>query len=239
MHQRSPQKQCNARATLRNAARALERRYASHPGDDHDPYNPLDTLIETILSQNTTSVNCQRAIAAMRAAFPTWDDVLAAPKPRLEQALKPAGLARTRSGRIQRILRTIRAERGRLDLDHLRDLPDDEARQALLAYEGVGPKTADCVLLFALRRSVFPIDTHIHRILTRLEILPPAMSVEKAHPYLLPLIPPGTHLALHLNLIEHGRKVCRPTSPACPNCDLRRWCPYGAHHETASPAPRK
>jgi endonuclease-3 len=167
----------------------------------------------------------------MRAAFPTWTDVLAAPRPRLERALRPAGLARTRSGRIQRILRAIQNEHGRLDLRHLGKLPDEDARVALLSYEGVGPKTAECVLLFALGRSVFPVDTHIHRILTRLEILPVGMTPEKAHRHLLPLIPRGAHLSLHLNLIEHGRKVCRPHHPACPDCVLRRWCLYNRRND--------
>lgn len=212
-----------ARATLRKVARALEGRYVPHRAYQ-EPCDPLDTLIETILSQNTTSANCERAFSAMRAAFPTWTDVVAAPRPRLERALRPAGLARTRSGRIQRILRAIQNERGQLDLRHLGKLPDEDARVALLSYEGVGPKTADCVLLFALGRSVFPVDTHIHRILTRLQILPVGMSVEKAHVYLLPLIPQGAHLSLHLNLIEHGRKVCRPRQPRCTECPLRLWC---------------
>ncbi len=214
-----------ARTTLRKVARALEHQYGSRRGDQ-ELRDPLDALIETILSQNTTSANCERAFSAMRAAFPTWTDVLAAPRPRLERALRPAGLARTRSGRIQRILRAIQNERGQLDLGHLGKLRDEDARVALLSYEGVGPKTADCVLLFAFRRSVFPVDTHIHRILARLEILPVGMTTEKAHRHLQPLIPRGSHLSLHLNLIEHGRKVCRPHDPACPDCVLRRWCPY-------------
>lgn len=208
---------------LERVASALEGAYGRPELDASDP---LDELIATILSQNTTSTNCERAYDAMRKMFPTWDNVMAARRSALERALRPAGLAKIRSARIQRILRTIARERGTPNLDHLRDLPTDAARQDLLQFDGVGPKTADCVLLFALRRDVFPIDTHIHRILTRLGIIPEGMSVEKAHGHVLPSIPKGRHLDLHLNLIRHGRRVCRPSNPACDRCVLRRECRY-------------
>ena len=191
---------------------------------------PLDSLIMTILSQNTNDVNSHRAYRAMREAFPTWEDVMRAPRAKLERVLKPGGLARTKSGRIQRILRSI-ADSGELSLDHLRRMADDEAERCLLAYEGVGYKTARCVLLFALGRDAFPIDTHILRVLKRLGILPEGMSADKAHEYMPPLIPKGKCYIFHVNLIAHGRQVCHPRKPECAGCVLRRLCAYGTTHE--------
>jgi endonuclease-3 len=211
---------------LEAVAEALERLYGDceeHRCADGDP---LDDLIETILSQNTSHVNRRRALERLRSTYATWEAVLAAPREDVEEAIRPAGLARVRSGRIQGLLRSILLERGALDLGYLHDLTNEDAYADLLRYAGVGPKTAYCVLLFSMDRKVFPIDVHIHRILIRLGIVPADMSVEKAHPYVLPLIPPGRHLSLHLNLIALGRETCRPTRPNCRECPLGRFCLY-------------
>ena len=187
--------------------------------------DPLDELIAVILSQNTNDTNSGRAYARMRAAFPTWRDVMNADPAQLEEALRPGGLAKTKSGRIQRILRGI-AKRGALGLDYLSGLSDDEAEQALLAFAGVGPKTARCVLMFALGRDVFPIDTHIERVLKRLGVLPPDMAVEQAHAYVPQFIAAGRRYVLHMNVIRHGRTVCHPRNPECPGCVLKRHCDF-------------
>lgn len=213
-----------ARRKLEAVAEELERLYGDREEYRDAEGDPLDDLIETILSQNTTAANTRRAFAALRAAFPTWEAVLAAPREAVEDAIRPAGLAKTRSGRIQRLLASVLRERGALNLDHLRGMPNEEAERELLKYEGVGPKTANCVLLFSMDRDVFPIDVHIQRILLRLGITPPGMSVEQAHAYVLPLVPPRRHLALHLNLIALGRETCRPTRPLCEECVLRDYC---------------
>ena len=197
--------------------------------------NPLDELILTILSQNTSDRNSHRAYEAMRAAFPTWEDVLDAPRPKLEAALRPGGLARTKSARIQAILRSIAAH-GPLNLDHLHDLPDAEVERTLLGYDGVGYKTARCVLLFALGRDAFPVDTHIHRVLTRLGVVPEGASADKAHEIVPPLIPKGRCYPFHVNLIAHGRAVCHPRNPECSTCPLRRLCAY-AKRPPSAPSP--
>ena len=207
-------------STLAAVVRRLERQYGSPHFEREDP---LESLIGTILSQNTSDVNSGRAYDAMVRAFPTWADVMNAKVRDLEKVLRPGGLAKTKGRRIQKILRSI-SVRGGLNLDFLEGLPDSDAERALVSFEGVGLKTARCVLLFALGRDVFPIDTHIERILKRLGIIPANMTVTQAHAYVPPLIPRGACLSLHLNLIFHGRAVCHSRNPECGKCLLRGCC---------------
>ncbi|MCP4644317.1 MAG: endonuclease III [bacterium] len=208
---------------IRTVDRLLDKAYG--PRGTPERRDPLAMLVGAILSQNTSDVNSTRAYDALRAAYPTWESVAAAPARALESVLRPGGLAKTKSARIQRILRAIAAD-GPLTLGHLDRMPDDEAERELLAYEGVGYKTARCVLLFALGRDSFPIDTHVHRILTRLGVVPEGMSADRAHVFVPPLVPEGRCYAFHVNLIAHGRQVCRPRSPGCGECCIRRCCQY-------------
>ncbi|MBN2308767.1 MAG: endonuclease III [Candidatus Hydrogenedentes bacterium] len=225
-------KQAALRRTARTVERLLDRAYG--PRAAPEPSDPLDALIGTILSQNTSDVNSRRAYDALRAAYPTWEEVMAVPRARLERVLRPGGLAKTKSARIQRILRSI-ARDGALSLDDLSLLPADEAERRLLTFDGVGLKTARCVLLFALGRDAFPIDTHIHRVLMRIGIIPEGMTAEKAHAFVPPLIPKARCYAFHVNLIAHGRQVCRPRTPACTRCPVRLHCAYGAGmHDTGT-----
>ncbi len=189
---------------------------------------PLDELILTILSQHTSDGNRDRAYRAMRRRFPTWSHVLRARREQLEDVLRVGGLARKKSRVIQEILRAIRRDRGRLDLEDLRTWPTDEAKTYLLRLKGVGEKTTCCVLLFALGRAAFPVDTHIHRIARRLGWVSPKADASRAHALLAGLIPAARYYAAHLNLITLGRRVCRARTPACPSCPLRRRCRYAA-----------
>lgn len=189
------------------------------------PGDPLDGLIATILSQNTSDTNSGRAYDALVSAFPTWDAVIRAPRKQLERVLKPGGLARIKSARIQRILASI-AETGALSLDCVRNMTNAEAEAYLLGFDGVGYKTVRCVLLFDLGRDVFPIDTHVHRILTRLGVLAPGMSAERAHVHMPRFIGNGRCFSLHVNLIRHGRQVCHARNPECVQCPFRRRCEY-------------
>jgi endonuclease III len=184
----------------------------------------LGQLIETILSQNTTDTNSGRAFRELRRQFPCWDDVLAAPTAEVARAIRSAGLANTKAPRIQTILRRIRNERGRLSLAHLRRMKDAEAMDWLLSLSGVGPKTAACVLLFGMGRDVFPVDTHIHRICRRLGIVSHFTSAEKTQEQMAGAIPRGRALALHINLIRHGRRVCGAQRPRCGGCVLAAMC---------------
>lgn len=215
--------------------RLLVDAYGEPIWQSHGP--PLDELVGTILSQATADINTERAYQALRAQFPTWEEVMAAPAEAIVAAIRPAGLANMKGPRIQNALRYIYRERGELSLDFLADRPLDEAMAWLTQIEGVGPKTASIVLLFSLGRPAFPVDTHVHRVTGRLGLIPPRMNAEQAHGRLADLGLPQTYYAMHLNLIRHGRRICRARGPHCAICPLQGVCAY--YQATVSPANRE
>lgn len=180
---------------------------------------PIDELILTVLSQNTNDRNRDVAYARLRARFDSWSALREAPVAEVEEAIRPGGLAPTKSVRIQRILAAI----GDDDLLWLKDAPLAEARAYLCDLPGVGRKTAACVMIFALDRPEIPVDTHVYRVGGRLGLFPPRISLEAAHDEMLAITDPEDAYELHLNLIAHGRRVCRPR-PRCGECDLARMC---------------
>jgi endonuclease-3 len=210
-------------------ADALEAEYGRprrHHGD------PLDALVGTILSQNTSDVNSSLAFSRLKQRFRSWDEVADADVRSIEAAIRPGGLGHVKAPRIKRILRRIRQERGKLSLDFLARMSDDDARDHLLTLDGVGLKTAYVVLLFALDRKVFPVDTHVLRVSKRLEFIGPKTTADQAHALLPELIPPDRRHALHLNLVAHGRLVCKAQRPLCDRCVLNHadLCPYPWRH---------
>ena len=188
--------------------------------------DPLDVLVETILSQSTTNVNSRRAFVTLKQKFPTWDEARRARVTSIEAAIRSGGLAKQKSVRIKRLLNEIYERRGSLDLGFLRDAPLDEAVAFLSSFKGVGPKTVACTLLFACDRPIFPIDTHIFRIARRLALIPARCSDEEAHRLMTAMIPADRYYEVHVNLIRHGRRVCRPQQPACEACCLVEYCRY-------------
>lgn len=213
------------RRLLRFVIQNLEATYGSPPNDSHD--DPLDELIATILSQSTSNINSHRAFASLKARFPDWESVRRARPTSIAAAIKSGGLANVKSVVIKNLLNEILARRGSLDLSFLRTTPIDEARSFLLSLKGVGPKTAACVLLFSCKRSVFPMDTHIFRILRRVGLLPAKISDELAHRMIESLIPAQKHYPLHINLITLGRRICHPQNPKCGQCPLIEYCDFG------------
>jgi endonuclease-3 len=204
---------------------------------ERSPMDAVSTLICTILSQNTNDNNRDRAYAALRKRFPTWEQVRAAPPRQVIAAIRSAGLANQKGPRIQRVLRRITTEcksRGvpELNIDFLADLSVEEAKRWLTSLDGVGPKTAAIVLLFSLNRPAFPVDTHVHRVTTRLGLIPEGTTAEKAHDLLEALVPPEWYYAFHLNLIAHGRAICKAPRPLCEICPLQKYCDYFANRQT-------
>lgn len=200
-----------------------------------DPLPPVDELVSTILSQNTNDTNRDRAFAALRRAFPTWEQVRDGDTQEVIAAIRPAGLANQKGPRIQEVLREITAQRGALNLDFLAELTPAEGREWLLQFKGVGPKTAAIVLLFSLGKPAFPVDTHIYRVSGRIGLRPEGMSVEQAHEFLEGLLPPEAYYAAHLNLIRLGREICSARKADCPNCPLQTWCDYALQHKESQP----
>lgn len=206
------------------------------PRERYSARDPLDELILTILSQNTSDRNSGRAYRSLRAAFPTWETVLAADTRDLYEAIKSAGLGNTKAPRIQAVLQEILDRRGSFDLGFLRDLPMAEARQWLRSLPGIGPKTAACVLCFACDMPALPVDTHVHRVSLRLGLIGPKVSAEAAHELLEQVIPAEDVYAFHVNMILHGRQICHAQRPACERCPLTDLCDYYAGVSHAAPA---
>jgi endonuclease-3 len=214
---------------LKARARAIHEALIKSFGEPiwRSPLPTVDELVSTILSQNTNDVNRDRAFAALRAKFPTWESVQDAETVEIINAIKPAGLANQKGPRIQQVLRAIAKERDALDLDFLSDLPIEEARSWLMKFNGVGPKTAAIVLCFSLNMPAFPVDTHIYRVAGRIGLRPEKMTVEQAHPHLEAIFPPETYYAAHLNLIRLGREVCVARKPNCAVCPINKLCETG------------
>jgi endonuclease-3 len=184
--------------------------------------HPIAELVLTVLSQSTNDRNRDMAYGRLRERFPSWEAVRDAPVEEIEEAIRPGGISKVKSSRIQAILRAIGDP---LDLAWLADVPVDEARAYLMELPGVGRKTAACVLLFAFGAHDVPVDTHVARVGQRLRLLRPGASFEELHEQMLAVTPPGAELELHLNLLRHGRRTCHAQRPACPECALRRMCP--------------
>ncbi len=200
--------------------------YGEEQQDQDEKVDPVATLANTILSQNTNDSNRDLAYQQLRARFSTWEAVRDAPEKEVVEAIRPAGLAPTKGPRIQEALRTITEQQGEISLTFLRDMPLEEAKAWLRNLNGVGPKTASIVLLFALGRAAFPVDTHVHRVSKRLGLIPKTASREQAHDLLEDLVPQKAYYAFHLNLINHGRAICKARSPDCEACMLSDCCCY-------------
>jgi endonuclease-3 len=182
----------------------------------------LAELVLTVLSQSTNDRNRDVAFLRLRERFASWEAVRDAPLQEVEEAIRPGGISKVKSARIQAILRAIGEP---LDLGWMRDAPVARSQAYLCALPGVGRKTAACVLLFAFGERDVPVDTHVSRVGTRLGLLRPKAPFEELHDAMLALTPPGAELELHVNLLRHGRRTCHAQRPACPTCALARMCP--------------
>jgi len=207
----------------KRAVWALERLHAAYGIPRPDPSAPVETLVLTILSQNTNDVNRDRAYASLLERFGTLDAVRTAPVGRVSEAIRHGGLHRQKAERIVQVLDRIVAERGRLDLSFLESMPLDDAMAWLLASPGVGHKTAGIVMLFSFGRAYFPVDTHIRRVFTRVGLIGPR---DDPHRRMNEILPADAALMsdLHLLTIRLGREVCHPRRPECPVCPLRTGC---------------
>lgn len=226
----SPQKRAADRRRRRRLATVVLERLGDrydHPAWSGSRLDAMSELVLTILSQNTADTNSFRAFTALREAYPTWDDVLAAPTDELEEVIRPGGLAPTKSKRIQHVLAEVHAvTAGSWDLSFLGEWPLSEARDWLTALPGIGRKTAAIILLFNFGRPQMPVDTHVHRVATRLGMLPPRTPLERAHDLLEEVLEPGEMYPFHVELIRHGRDTCRAPRPICGLCPLTDICAY-------------
>lgn len=186
--------------------------------------DPLWALIKTILSQNTSDMNRDRAYARLRERFPTPQTLHQASLEEIAEAIRSGGLARQKAERIKGLLDYLQQRYGSYDLSWICRRPPQEVEAEFRKLKGIGPKTIKVVLLFVCGHPVFPADTHITRISKRLGLVPPRASSEKVHEILEGLVPPERYYPFHLNLIRFGREICRARSPLCPQCPLASIC---------------
>jgi endonuclease-3 len=213
--------------------------------------DPTSELILTILTQNSADINAEAAFEALRRAYPgtgqvethkpgagwggfglpdgvapDWARVEFAPLPELTDVIRPGGLANQKAPRLQATLRKIREERGDYSLEFLGALSALEARSWLTQIDGIGKKTASVLLLFCFGSPLLPIDRHVDRVMRRVGLLPPKVSMEDAHDLVLGLFEPDQMYEAHVNLIQHGRKICHSQRPNHDACPLRLRCRF-------------
>jgi endonuclease III len=189
--------------------------------------SPLDMLVKIILSQATSDTNSDRTFAALKKRFPTWDAALRARTSTLAETIRAGGLANQKAAVIKDLLGQIKEKHGALDLDFLHEFSNEEAVRYLSQFRGIGPKTVACTLLFACRKEVFPLDTHIFRILRRVGLIPQKCTDARAHEIMNRIVPAGKFYSFHVNLVRHGRAICRPRDPLCERCPIVEYCDYG------------
>ena len=199
---------------------------------------PLDMLIATILSQNTNDKNSHRAYLNLRKKYPHWNDLLHTSVRRIAKDIRLAGMANQKSVHIKKILKIVRERYGKVDLSALKKKSNEEIIAELTAFNGVGVKTASCVLLFSLGRDAFPVDTHVHRICNRLAFIPKTASPEKTFEAMKHLVPKGKGYSFHTNLIRFGRKICRAHRPLCGICPVYNECIFEQKNKFRVQTPR-
>ena len=213
--------------------------------------DPVSELILTILTQNSADVNAEKAFDALRRAYPSmgaasttnlgagwggtgiealpppdWATVEFAPLDELIDVIRPGGLAPQKAPRLQAALRRIREERGEYSLEFLGDMPALEARAWLTGIDGIGRKTASIVLLFCFGLPLMPVDRHVERVSKRIGLIPPKASADDAHEMFLALLEPDEMYEGHVNLIQHGRRICHARNPAHEICPVAARCRF-------------
>lgn len=203
--------------------RLLEETYGRK---EFKPHDGMDELVSCILSQSTTDANRDRGFEALKNKYSSWDDVATADIDELIDTIRPAGLANSKGPYIQGALREIYARRSEYNIDFLKEKTPDEAKEWLQTLPGVGPKTAAIVLCFGFGMPAFPVDTHVHRVGKRIGFLPPKISANKAHDVMEELVPPEDYYSFHLQMIYHGRAICKARNPLCEQCPISAYCDY-------------
>ncbi len=223
--QKLSKEQKEHQARLRKVSARLAEFYGEQIWENRLP--AVDELVCTYLSQNTNDINRDKAFEALKARFNSWEAVRDADPTAVQEAIRIAGLANHKGPNIQAGLKAISEKTGGpIDLEWLKDLSVDEAREWLTSLKGVGPKTAAIVLVFSLGMPAFPVDTHVYRVTGRIGLRPLKMDVVKTHTYLEEIGDPTEFGPLHLNIIRLGREICQARKPKCPICPVTDLCQY-------------
>lgn len=213
---------------MKNKIKKINELLVKHFGIPERPArlpNPVDTLIATILSQNTNDSNSFRAYQNLKSKYKSWKEVAEVPRKQLENVIKVAGLGKQKSSAIKKFLKSLEQKNDKFDMRYLKKMNDDEILNELTLINGIGVKTASCVLLFSLDRNVCPVDTHVHRTLNRIGIVNTKTPV-KTFEVISGKLPNGVAHQFHTNLIKLGREICKPTKPLCSLCPILKQCKY-------------
>lgn len=192
-----------------------------------DSPSVLDALVRTILSQNTSDINSTRAKKNMDKTYggsDNWDAIVAGGQEKLQESIKSGGLSKTKSKVIISILNQTKEKYGKYSLDHLFKVGNEQAMEEMISFQGVGPKTASCVLLFCLQRESFAVDTHVYRIAGLLGWRPAKATRDQTHAHLDVRIPDEDKYGLHILMVSHGKKCpeCSAGGKSTGKCDLRK-----------------
>ncbi|MDY3868047.1 MAG: endonuclease III [Pyramidobacter sp.] len=186
---------------------------------------PLDGLIMTVLSQNTNDRNRDMAYEQLRRQHGAWDNIARLSQAQIAEAIKSAGICNNKAATILRVLSSVKDRFGKYSLKALKKMSPDEARDFMTSIPGVGPKTAACVLAFDLSFPAFPVDTHVARISKRLHWADENKTPAEIQEQMEEAVPDNRKSGGHLNIIQHGKNICKARNPLCGKCPLRGLCP--------------
>jgi endonuclease III len=212
------------KAKIKKVNKILEKFYGI-PSRSEIPSDPVDMLIATILSQNTNDKNSYKAFLNLKNNFTTWEEIAALKENRIEKHIKIAGLGKQKASAIKLFLSTILKEKGEISLKYLEKLNDEEILKELTRFNGIGIKTASCVLQFSLRRNICPVDTHVHRTMNRIGLVNTS-APDKSFIILKNNMPDFIAHSFHTNLIRLGREICKPAAPICSICPVQNICEF-------------
>lgn len=219
----------NDTEALSQKAQEVTRRLTEHYGElPFSPKDPTSMLVEILLSHRTYDAQTDAAYDNLLKHFGSWEAVRDAPTAEVQEIIANVNFPEVKAPRIQAVLRQITQERDNLNLDFLRDLPIEESAQWLNRFEGVGPKTTACVLLFSCQRAILPVDVHVHRVSGRLGLIGKKVTADAAHVLLQALLPqnPRAIYNFHKGLLRLGQRVCVYERPHCSKCVLTDLCGY-------------
>jgi endonuclease III len=218
-------------ATVKRVCRTLERVYGRQRLGN--PKNPVDDLVYIVVSNKTSPGTAERTFRQLKKNYRTWNQVLASPISKLRSILRPAGLSRVKSRQLWKALGKIKRDFGRCDLSRLSGTDECSIHHYLTSLPGVSDKVAKCVMMYAMGARVLPVDTHVHRIATRLGWTG-RKRADQCHPELESLVPPRWRYVFHVGCVVHGRRICRPDRPLCQNCCIKGSCEYYKNKKDAA-----
>ncbi|HLL79880.1 MAG TPA: endonuclease III [Ktedonobacteraceae bacterium] len=190
--------------------------------------DPMGMLVDILLSHRTRDEQTAAAWSNLLQRFGSWEAVRDAPTDEVQAAIAIVNWPEVKAPRLQKIMREITEERGNLDLHFLCELPLQEAAAWLNRFEGVGPKTTACVLLFSCRMALLPVDVHVHRTSRRIGLIGKKVSADAAHVLLQALLPQDARVIynFHKGLLRLGQRICVFERPRCNKCVLTDLCDY-------------